>query len=126
VISAYPLGTLRKMAYSFAKMIIGPLMAKHVRAVARSSQALLCWQVITNSTQNALPVPHVVHLSEMARVMRSLSDPSYTAGCATNGRCSHSTGLRIIRSPGNRIASDWSKYHPVRPIRISREESNSH
>jgi len=107
VILAYPPGTLRKMACYFVKTIIGPLMAKHVRAVVRSLQDQLCWQAITNFIQNALPVLLAVLSSGMARVMRSLNGLSCTAGCVTSDRCSHSTGQRIILSLENHTALDW-------------------
>lgn len=124
-ISAYPPGTLRKMACYFVRTTIGPLTAKRVRVAVRSLQALLCWQAITNFTQNALPVLLAVLLSEMAKVMRSSNGPNYTAGFAISGRCNHSTGQRIIPLLENHIALDWSKYLLAQQIQINREESNS-
>lgn len=107
MILAYPLGISRKMACYFVKTIIGPLTAKHVRAVVRSLQVLLCWQAIINFIQNALPVLLAVLSSGMARVMRSSNGLNCIVGCVISDRCSHSTGQRIILSLENHTALDW-------------------
>lgn len=125
VTSVYPPGTLRKMVCYFVKTIIGPLTAKRVRTVARSSQAPSCWRAITSSIQNVLPVLRAVLSSETARVMRSSNDPNCTVGFVTSGRCSHSTERQTTLSPENHTALGWSKYLPVRQIRTSKEELSS-
>lgn len=70
VMLVFPLGILRRMACFFARMIIGLHMGKPVKAVAKSSQDLLCWQEITNFTQNALPATLAEHSLGTERVMR--------------------------------------------------------
>lgn len=124
-ISAYPPGISRKMACCFVKTTIGPPTARRARAAVRLSRALLCWQVITNFTQNVLPVHLAGLLSGTARVTLSSSAPNYIAEYATSGRCNRSTERPTVRLPENRIASGWWKYLPAQQTQISKEESNS-
>lgn len=123
--SAYPPGISRKMACYFVKTITGPLTAKRVRTVVRSSQAPSCWRAITSFIRNVLSVLRAVLLSEMARVMRSSNGPSCIAEFVTSGRCNRSTGRRTTLSLENHTALGWSKYLPARQTRISKEELNS-
>lgn len=124
VISVSPRGISRRMACFFVRMIIGLLMGKPAKVAAKSSQAPLCWQEITNFTQNASPATLAELSSGTGRVTRWSNDPSSIVGVATRGSCSRSTGRPIARSPESRTVSDWWKYPLIHQILKNSGESN--